>query len=738
LPLLFALTLFVSATLLFLVQPMIGKMVLPLLGGSPAVWNTCMVFFQATLLAGYLYAHAVTKRLSARTQLIVHVVLLLLPLVPLLLLGFDAPRVARDWMPPPTEANPIPWLLALLAIAAGLPFFVVATSAPLLQSWFSSTGHSAGRDPYFLYAASNLGSMLALLGYPTLVEPYLPLALQSWVWIAGYAALVLLTAVCGVAMWRAAAGRGVTAPDVVTYDTEAETPSLGRRLRGVALAFVPSSLMLGVTTYVTTDIAAIPLLWIIPLALYLLSFILVFARLPGFVHALFVLLLPAVILALLFPPPWHFDSLGIDLRVPQLHVWQSIGLHFVALFVAAMVCHGELARSRPAPAYLTEFYLCMSLGGVLGGIFNGMIAPVAFHTVVEYPLVIAAACLLLPRLGLPRAVAPLRWLDYAFAGVLGLFGVGVAGFLLARVYATVQDAERLPRFVRPYAVKLVEDYGLRDENVLIQERGFFGVVKVQTSNYGSCHQMIHGTTNHGMQCLEPERRGEPLTYFHRQGPIGQLFTAVKEMKPQRHLAVMGVGTVTLAAYTDPGWKLTLYEIDPWVVRIARDERYFTYLRDAEARQVQVDIHLGDGRLQVAKAPPGEFDILFMDAFSSDSVPVHLITKEAVEMYLTKLKPNGILVINIANRYLDFAPVLTALAEATGLKALEAEDGHDGVQDKFASHWVVLAREWQDFGKLGEYTRPDGEKWFVPLTSDKHVRVWTDDFSNLLQVFQWKY
>jgi spermidine synthase len=642
-------------------------------------------------------------------------------------------------MPPPTEANPVGWLLALLLLAAGLPFFVVTTSAPLLQAWFARTGHPSGKDPYFLYSASNLGSMFALIGYPTLVEPHLRLIDQSWLWVAGYSLLVVLTFVCGVVMRRVGQNR----PEILAASAEApepvEAPSLFRMLRWVALAFVPSSLMLGVTTYVTTDVAAIPQLWIIPLALYLLSFILVFARLPGIVHSLFVILLVPTILVLLVPPPWNTRILGIPVAWESLKVWQSLGLHFVALFVAAMVTHGELARDRPSPVYLTTFYLCMSVGGVLGGLFNALVAPIAFNKVVEYPLVIALACLLLPSLGLPRRFTALRWADYIVMALLFLFGIGVGVGLLGKAYLTEESAERLPNPLRPHAVALAQRFNLTDRNLILQERNFFGLVRVQKADAEELfHQMVHGTTNHGMQCMELDRRHEPLTYFHEQGPIGYLFKALKEMRPTRHLAVLGVGTGTLAGYADPGWKLTFYEIDPAVVRIARDPRYFTYISDAENRQVEVSIHLGDGRLQIAKAPPGEFDILFMDAFTSDAVPIHLITKEAVELYLQKLKPDGVLVINIANRYVDFRPVLTALAEATGLQALACSDNPDYDIDKYGSHWVVLARDMKHFGKLAEYKRADDTVWFEPLQSEKRVPVWTDDFSNLLQVFYWSY
>jgi hypothetical protein len=804
LPLLFAVTLFVSASLLFLVQPMIGKMVLPLLGGSPAVWNTCMLFFQAVLLAGYLYAHAITQRLGRRAQFVLHMVVLLLPLVPLVLLGFDAAGVARTWLPPPAESNPVGWLLTLLLLTAGLPFFVVATSAPLLQRWFSDTGHPAGKDPYFLYAASNLGSMLALLGYPLFVEPNLTLATQTKLWVTNYGLLVLLTAVCGLMILRPRAAAPVSSASEPDNGTALELPTALRRVRWVALAFVPSSLMLGVTTYVTTDVAAIPLLWIIPLALYLLSFILVFSKLPAWLGILFgvlalglasvlvldayfttgivdglvqhvplsfvqmqwllrgavalclllflvafpvwlrvvmLVVLPLSIFVLLFPPPWDLtwltESLGWrEIGMPPLQHWQLIGLHFLAMFAAAMVCHGELARTRPPAAYLTGFYLLMSLGGVLGGVFNALVAPVVFNKVVEYPLVIALACLLLPRPGFDRNRALGRGLDLTYAGVLGVFGLFVAAAYVGRAFIPKSAVADLSPPFRAWATHILDVTSFTRQETIYRNRNFFGVVHVDTWDNGRYHYLVHGTTSHGMQCMEPGRQDEPMAYFHREGPIGRIFEAVGEKKSKVNMAVLGIGTGTLAAYALPGWDLTLYEIDPAIVQMAFDRKNFTYLDDCKKRQVPIDIRMGDGRLQLRQAPEGTYDILFMDAFTSDAVPVHLITKEAIEMYFTKLAPGGIVVVNIANRYLDLEPVLANLAEATGLCALAAKDEGDR-NERYGTHWVVFARKPEDFGRLPQMTRDDGSNWFEELKGDERVGVWTDDFSNLIRVFRWR-
>ena len=398
--LVFGLTLFVSSVLLFLVQPMVGKMILPSLGGTPAVWNTCMVFFQAALLGGYAYAHASVNWLGVRRQAALHLILLFIPLAVLpIVIGQDAT--------PPTRGNPVFWLLGQLAWRVGLPFFVVSTSAPLLQRWFADTGHPAAKDPYFLYAASNLGSFLALLAYPLVVEPTLHLESQSVVWAGGYGALIGLILICAIVVWRSRSGGGtnpVGQDEALSGDLPATSaPTPGRRLRWVLLALVPSSLMLGVTTHVTTDLAPVPLLWIIPLALYLLTFVFVFARKPPISHALMLRVFPfaivpaAILVVLVELPP-----------VPDVVL---VLVQLVTFFVAAMVCHGELVASRPAAGHLTEFYLWMSVGGVLGGLFNAVISPVLFNSLIEYPLMLVAACLALGVRGQGRGKPRVRYLD---------------------------------------------------------------------------------------------------------------------------------------------------------------------------------------------------------------------------------------------------------------------------------------------------------------------------------------
>jgi spermidine synthase len=765
----YGLTLFVSAGLLFLIEPMFAKMVLPLLGGTPAVWNTCMVFFQAALLAGYAYAHAAPARLGVRRQAALHFVLLLLPLAVLPI------AVPKDWTPP-GEANPIPWLLLLLTVAVGLPFFVVATSGPLLQKWFAATGHPAARDPYFLYSASNFGSMLALLAYPVLLEPNLRLAQQSTLWTVGYVAFVALTAGCAVALWRSP-GSGVRGQESGVRGQESgvrgqrsevseqASPSLTTVLRWIILAFVPSSLMLSVTTYLTTDIAAIPLLWIIPLAIYLLSFILVFARRPPMSHFLMVRLMPLLILLLTI----------VILSVATEPVWLLVPIHLLTFFIIAMVCHGELARLRPPAQYLTQFYLWLAVGGVLGGLFNALLAPLVFNAIIEYPLVLVLACLLRPRLDADEDeqgkrkkergkkeeepagasffpfsffLAPLGR-DVALAAALGLLTAGLVlglqslgwehgslsvglmfGLPAALCYTFLDRPIRFGLGIGALLLAGALYQGVYG-GTIDRERSFFGVHRVTIDATGTQHLLVHGNTVHGRQVMEPEPRDEPLTYYHRSGPIGQVFGAFSGPAAKPEVGIVGLGAGSLAAYGESGQHFTYYEIDPTVVRIARDPRYFTFLRDTKAT---LDIVLGDARLTLRDAPERRFGLLVMDAFSSDAIPLHLLTREALAMYVSKLADDGVLAFHVSNRYLILQPVLADLARDARLLCWGQNDVEltedEKKLGKSPSQWVLMARKRDHLGKLAR-----DERW-LQLGGRPGVPVWTDDFSNLFSVFKW--
>ncbi len=711
----YAVTLFLSAALLFSVQLILAKMVLPLLGGTPAVWNTCMVFFQAALLAGYSYAHALPRLLSQRRQALVQAGLLALAL-----LAF--PLGVRGWVPP-SGADPSLWLLTLLLCTVGLPFFAVSATAPLLQKWFSGTAHPAARDPYFLYGASNLGSMAALLSYPVLVEPNVGLHAQSVAWMAGYGLLLVLTLACAALAWRspapapleqkklpedkphrpsAARGKKKEMPWPAAGPREDSRPMLDwtrsgwlRRLRWVALAFVPSSLVLGVTTYITTDIASVPLFWVLPLAVYLLTFILVFSRLPPLVHQAMVLLLPAVILL-------YLATLSVE---APLKTSEKIQMHLALLFVASMVCHGELARDRPDPRHLTEFYLLLSLGGVLGGAFNALVAPQVFSRVLEYPLMIVAPFLLAPGLGMVQTSR----------GRLVLTGAFVVFALAVGLYLCGQTG--------------------RERGVLVyRERNFFGVLSVHHNPEADVYLLYHGTTLHGAQLRDPTLRKFPLTYFSPTGPIGQFMKEFNPARPSARVAVVGLGAGSMAAYAQQGQQWTFYEIDPPVERIARDTDYFTFLHDAEGRGAEVRVVLGDGRLGLKEAP-GEFDLIVLDAFGSDAIPVHILTREAVRVYLDHLAPGGVLAFHISSLNLFLYPVVANLAADAGLDCLIqqqffVENAPELQQGKQSSEWVLMARAGGGLRKLA----PD-RRW-KPLGPQPGFALWTDDFSNLFSVINW--
>lgn len=1001
--LVFAFTLFTSATLLFLVEPMIGKLITPLLGGTPAVWNTCMVFFQAVLLAGYAYAHLSTSWLGARKQAALHLVLLALPFV-FLPLVVDPDIVKGD-------ENPIYALLILLSMTVGVPMFVVSASAPLLQKWFANTAHPSAQDPYFLYGASNFGSMLALIAYPTVVERYLRLGQQSFDWTIGYGVLAALTVLCAVFLWLSprnvetsaqeeakpveslakSAGRSSEAirpgkhgfrggndlPPQPAVEAETSSTLSGevtwlRVLRWVALAFVPSSLMLGATTYITTDIAAIPLLWVSPLAIYLLSFILVFSKpfyqwliltvgcaavcvllgiflfgqgadVPdinqarsllywifwivlclggacGFgtwyawnqpdtdlLHRAMVLLMPLFILSLLFFMLSEYKSIKHWIAV-------NLAIHLTTLFVVAMVCHGELARDRPAAKYLTGYFLWMSVGGVLGGLFNALLAPLIFSGLVEYPLAMMLACWLAPPLGpanesswgrrfdmilagmfatigivlialrlydkdlpfsylkdspwlwqLTALIAGItlcsvlagrarekktdRWLDLALPLCLGVLLIGLSWGLrsnvvwhrVANVSASLNLKVDLLIQILTYGVPIVLCYvfverslrfalgvgtvllasgfcGIFDNAVVHQERSFFGVLKIEkqdeinTNEYRSYpinkgdfvfRRLVHGTTLHGMQFLSPEsRRDEAVTYYHHTGPMGDMMLVYNGQNTpanKMNLAVIGLGTGSMACYARDGQHLTFYDIDPIVKRLSFDKGeapypYFTFVQDAIARGATVDLVMGDARLTMSRKhleDSEKYGFILVDAFSSDAIPIHLMTQEALKVYLSKLTEDGVICFHISNRYLDLEPVLYNLAQAQNPKLYavsksdtkETDPHSTGLLGKTSSTWVVLSRskeslaklldlnDWEDNRKevrsvlLPLWLLPDngtgmvGQAIFLWNLLDEEmckrpyqweqlepqkdwpdlntVGVWTDDYSNLFSVFSWR-
>ena len=723
---LYGITIFAGAFLLFAVQPIVGRMVLPLLGGSPAVWNTAMVFYQAMLLAGYAYAHWATRWLGVRRQMTLHFLVLLVPLVVLPI------SIPRGWTPP-AASNPIPWLLALLTVAVGLPFFVVSATSPLLQRWFSASGRRAAADPYFLYAASNFGSFLALIAYPVLIEPRLRLGDQSWWWAVGYVGLVALTIACVAWVRRTVGDEDGERP--APGDPPADPPTAGRRIRWVLWALVPCSLMLSVTTYLSSEIAPIPLLWVIPLGIYLLTFVLVFAQRRLVPHRWLVRALPVVLVVVLAT---------IVARAMQ-PIGLLIGLHLAGLFVVAMVCHGELADHRPAARHLTEFYLWLSAGGVLGGMFNALLAPLIFSTVMEYPVTLVLAALLAIRSEKPARL-PQRWLDGALPVALGLltfvllrelrFVDALTPGLKTTLMYGVPAVLALALWRRPLrfglglvavltACWLVPDYADRTLHVA---RSFFGIHRISQDPTGRYHWLSHGNTIHGVQSLDPARRREPLAYFSRSGPLGQAFAAIGAGLKQR-VGVIGLGTGSLACYAEPGQQWTFYEIDPVVERIARDRRYFRFLESAPP----VEVVIGDARLSLQKAADGQFGVLVLDAYSSDTIPLHLITREALALYRRKLAPDGVLLFHLSNRHLRLERVVAVLARDAGLVCLlqSDPDGDLLATGKTPSKWAVMAGNPASLGSL-----PADPRWVHPPERLRHP-LWTDDYASVFSVFMWR-
>jgi hypothetical protein len=727
-----ALALFISAGLLFVVQPMFAKMVLPLLGSAPSVWISCMVFFQAVLLAGYAYAHLTTAWLGARRQAALHCGLLLLPLF------FLPIGIPNGWSPPVHE-NPVFWLLLLLSVSVGLPFFVISASAPILQSWFAAMGHASSKDPYFLYAASNGGSLVGLLSYPFLLEPNLRVIHQSQAWAAGYGLLLAVMLGCAVILWRSSSVQVSESRSNDPSSGSGQKPIASDRLWWVALSFAPSSLLLGVTTFLTTDISPIPLLWVIPLALYLLTFILVFSRKPLLTHAAMVKALP--ILALPF-----FIILVFELKRP---LWFLVSLHLVVFFVAAMVCHGELAKRRPPAEYLTEFYLWMSLGGVLGGLFNALAAPVLFKTVVEYPLALVLACSLRPSrsgrrtqtlnasldIGIPVVVALLIASGFFALEAAGMQSVSLRMGMVMAISALLCFTQReapircgLAMATMFLTASIL--YGSGGGRVLHTERSFFGIHRVMLDPEEKFRLLFHGSTIHGVQKLDPAARLEPVSYYHEGSPISQVFAELRRGDARPPIAVVGLGAGTLACLGQSGQAFTFYEIDPAVERIARNSSYFTFLQECRGKPKVV---LGDARLTLTTAPNHEYGLIVIDAFSSDSIPLHLLTREALRLYLDKLADRGILAFHISNRYLDLRPVLSSLASDAGLVYLDREQveirSSAYKSGKTGSRWAVMARTPEDLNTLSRETgwvsRNGSARW-----------LWSDDFSNVLDVVLW--
>jgi uncharacterized membrane protein len=709
-------TVFLSAALVFLVQPMFAKMATPLLGGSPNVWNVSLVCFQAALLLGYAYAHALNHFVrSLRTQIGIHAVLLVGA-------GLVLPFQLTGALGGPSATQPTLWLIGVFALSIAPPFAVVAATAPLIQRWYSFSGREDAHDPYHLYGASNIGSLLGLAAYPLLLEPLLPVASQTLTWTLGYGVLAILLLSSGVIAMASGGSQTVEAETNISSVGEKATGFWRQRLWWVALAFVPSSLLVGVTTHIATDVASAPFLWAPPLMLYIGTFIIVFAKKPLMNVATVSRFLPLAVAAAFLVLP----------SISSAPLLLSFGLHLQVLFMAAMLCHGMLADDRPEASRLTEFYLLMSLGGVLGGAFNALLVPLIFNSVIEYPLLLVAVLLLRPE---ARWMGKGRTRVWAIAACVALTGAIVLRVvqggeeqsaltyrILLALAVIAMVMSRQSRAAPAIAAVCAFGIGYAANPVSggVAERGFFGVVKV--IDRGEHRVMMHGTTLHGAQYIAGADRLRPTTYYAPEAPIGQIFDA---HEAEGRVGVVGLGTGSVACYARDGQDYTYYEIDPLVSRFASDPRYFSYLSDCTPDAQTV---LGDGRLTLAAEPEGDFELLLIDAFSSDAVPAHLLTREAVELYLSRLSDDGLLVMHVSNNHMRLEKVVARIADDIGAPALyqfyvpTKEEG-----DSFraqASQVVVLARTRAALSNLVE-----DERWSVLEGDGK--RPWTDDYSNVI-------
>ena len=720
---LFTVTIFLGSVLLFLVQPLIARLALPRLGGSPSVWNTAMLFFQAVLLLGYLYAHALT-RLRPRHQLLVHVALFAAAALTL-------PLGLAGWGAPPPTADPSGWLLALLTVSIGPLFLVVAAQAPLMQAWYARSGGAP--DPYFLYAASNAGSLLALLAYPVAVEPTLRLGTQASLWSAGFVLLALLAALCGL--------RLLAAPDVAAPPPESAPTGWRTRLRWIALAAVPSGLLISTTTHLTTDITAMPLLWVLPLAIYLLTFIIAFAESAG----------PFVAHASRIAPPLLLVLGSYAFLASGAVAFLMASADLVLLFYVALALHGRLAAARPAADRLTGFYLSMSFGGMLGGLFCALVAPLLFDWDYEHPILLVAAALLLPAApllarwprprGLMRTVGLVSIPLSLWTGERLVDGPGDTPAtigLIALAVAAIAAIGRPLHFAAQFALVMLALGGWNALDVSSIEgarfRSFFGIYSIQGEKSRHARELMHGTTLHGVQSTIPYLLTEPMTYYSRGSGVGRAFAAAPTLfGPHARMGFVGLGTGTLACYATPGERWTAFEIDPTIVRIARNPALFSYV--ARCRP-DLRVVMGDARLSLAHQPAASFDMLALDAFSSDAIPLHLMTVEAFRAYGRVLAADGVLMVHVSNRHLDLEPVVAAIAAREGWTARLYHYGPARVPLALfytKSDWIALTRTP---ARMDELLAASGDpKGWRPLRRRAGLHAWTDDFAAVLPVFK---
>ncbi len=741
----YAPTVFLSAWLLFQVEPLFVKMALPLLGGSPAVWTTALVVFQALLLAGYLYAHWLVTRFRPYWQRRIHLSVLFAALVALPI------AIPNSWRTP-LENAPNLWLIGLVAVSIGLPFFAISANAPLLQRWFAGTADASAQNPYPLYAASNLGSLVALLAYPFLIEPFFALRTQSWVWSAGYGALLAAALVCALR----SAIPSESAVVVKIPQNRAAAPSWRRRIHWAALAFVPSGMLVSVTTIITSEIAPIPLLWIAPLALYLLSFVIVFARRQWFRDSWLQWIQAGLLLLSAVFAVRSLTSFSLAIMM----------LGLATLFATSLILHRELVKLKPSVQHLTEFYVWMSVGGILGSTFAALWAPLLFNFFVEYAILIVLAGLLRPATDRSEES---RQVGYRFGAATVLrevsvpaIGLSILLLINSRVSQDTAAANAMFGMIllfialfsvlsagRPFRFGLclaaIAAFGASMSNpavgaLVYRERTFYGIHAIRTNSSGDYIVLTHGNTIHGAQHTSWTRYRERNTYFHADSGIGRAMQALdgKAQLP-KSVGVIGLGAGELSCYRQDGQHWTFFEIDPAVVFMATSGQHFRFVPTCapDAR-----ILVGDGRLLLAREPAGQFDLLIIDAFGSDTIPFHLATREAFRLYTEKLTANGVILMHISNRFIDLEPVVSRLAVETGLAAriMIAKAPHANPEQpyRFGSIWVALSRNEAALKAMTEdqdAESPSAWGAWRKLKYGTKRHLWTDDYSNLLSVLK---
>ena len=678
---LYACTIFASAFLLFLIQPIIAKQILPWFGGSAAVWTTCLVFFQCALLAGYLYSDLTTRKLGAKRQAMLHLILTLIAIALLPII----PEMA--WKPQGDE-QPSLRILLLLTATIGLPYFLLATTSPLVQAWFARSYPNA--SPYRLFALSNLASMLALIGYPFIFEPLISTRQQAIGWSVGFglfAALIAASAWFGLRTSTAETGDAVNQNLVSEFNVIPTAPAWKQKLIWIGLSAMGSVLLLAVSNHLTQNISSIPLLWIVPLVLYLITFILCFDGKNWYQPTLWIPMLGSAIIAM----AWTLA----DKEMHFMLYWQ-IGLFLAGLFIACMFCHGELVARKPHPAHLTTFYLMVSVGGALGSLLVGVVAPLTLPAYYELEVAIVL-------LAMMATASIWKRVHFGFIGI----GALVSLFALAAAIYTVKEF---------------------NEGVVVMMRNFYGTLRVKEYNPPDVEyrkrSLVHGAILHGEQYLDPPYNRSATTYYKAKSGIGRMLLLKEKLNPDwpRKVGIIGLGTGTIAAYGNKGDVFRFYDINPQVVTIAN--RDFTYLKDTEAK---VEISLGDARLNLEREPVQNFDVLAVDAFSSDSIPVHLITLEAVEIYLKHMKPDGVIAYHVSNRFLDLKPVVQMIAEKHGLAVGWVRDTYD--DGSTTSDWVLLTKA------KNLLLKPDILEATYIIPPEPGWRVWTDDFNNLVQVMK---